>query len=355
MSSLKKSVLKFRSLVMMAITMSTVAANALVGGDFIGNGGGIAEKNVLYAYERLEQYIEVCLTSDACKLDSRQRQIIAQIAKGLPQEVRSRMLYFGSEQKTPGFFVIDGLVRVAKTGSSPGTPIYINSDLLYSKAPTGEYTAVSIPEAVAILVHEFGHHYGGYPHEELDLLGVRISMLVQSKLSITPLLPWSNDFSAMVFTKDVYTATPDVILNVGEDLIDISKAIENEAMCYRFSIPVPILPIPDLDLVSKKPAGSVLYNLHWDKFDESNTKMKVKLIGNISNSCLFKTNILLRSNEYKMSISFTATKLNNKWKYDANSLVVEQYRDPWYKVIRLPFQPMSWGEMGFEPLVKLDK
>ncbi|UYL08571.1 hypothetical protein B9G69_016120 [Bdellovibrio sp. SKB1291214] len=333
-----------RALVSAAIIFSSFSAMAMIGGDWVGNGGGIAEKNVLYAYERLDQYIEICLTSDTCKLDPRQREIIAKIAKGLPQELRGRMIYFGSEQKTPGFFMIDGLVRVAKTGSSPSSPIYINADLLYSKGADNQYTAVTIPEAVAILVHEFGHHYGGYSHEELDLLGVRISMLLQSKMAVTPLLPWSNDISAMVLTKNVYTAYPDVLLNVGDDVIDISKSIADEAMCYRFSVPIPVLPIPDLDLISKKPAGSVLYNLHWDKFNDSDTRIKVKLIGNISNSCLFKTNILLRSNEYKMSISFSATKINNTWKYDHDSLKVEQYRDPWYKVIRLPFQPMSWGE-----------
>ncbi|WP_413558946.1 hypothetical protein [Bdellovibrio sp. HCB209] len=339
---LKKTVLAL-------VASLSVSAFAGPGGDWVNNGGGIAEKNVLYAYERLDQYIEICLTSDGCKLSPREREIIAKIAKGLPQEVKGRLLYFGSEQKTPGFFMIDGLVRVAKTGSSPNTPIYINSDLLYSKGSDGQYTAVSIPEAVAILVHEFGHHYGGYTHEELDLLGVRISMLLQTKMAVTPLLPWSNDISAMVLTKDVYTAYPDVLLSVGDDVVDISKAVANEAMCYRFSVPIPVLPIPDLDLISKKPTGSVLYNLHWDKFSDSDTRIKVKLIGNISNSCLFKTNILLRSNDYKMSISFSATKQNGSWKFDAGSLKVEQYRDPWYKVIRLPFQPMSWSEMGFEP------
>ncbi|WP_413582823.1 hypothetical protein [Bdellovibrio sp. HCB288] len=338
-----------KSALMLALATVSASAFAGPGSDWIGNGGGIAEKNVLFAYERLENYIEVCLTSDGCKLNSREREIIAKIAKTLPQEIKGRMLYFGSEKKTPGFFILDGLVRVAKTGSTPGSPIYINSDLLYSKNAEGEYSAVSIAEAVAILIHEFGHHHGGYSHEELDLLGVRISMLVQTKTSVTPLLPWSKDVSAMVFTKDVYTAYPEVILQVGDDLIDITKAVADEAMCYRYSVPIPVLPIPDLDLISKKPAGAVLYNLHWDKFSDSDTKIKVKLIGNISNSCLFKTNILLRSNDFKMSIAFSATKINGKWTYDPGSLKIEQYREPWYKVIRLPFQPLSWAEMGFEP------
>ncbi|WP_413585593.1 hypothetical protein [Bdellovibrio sp. HCB274] len=338
-----------KSAAMLVLASVSVTAFAGPGSDWVGNGGGIAEKNVLFAYERLEKYIEVCLTSDSCKLTPREREIIAKIAKSLPQEVRSRMLYFGSEKKTPGFFIIDDLVRVAKTGSTVSSPIYINSDLLYSKNAAGEFTAVSVAEAVAILIHEFGHHHGNYTHEELDLLGVRISMLVQMKTSVTPLLPWSNDVSAMVFTKDVYTAYPEVILNVGDDLIDISKAIADEAMCYRYSIPIPVLPIPDVDLLSKKPAGSVVYNLHWDKFNDSDTKIKVKLIGNISNTCVYKTNILLRSNDYKISIAFSATKIADKWKYDPGSLKVEQYRDPWYKVLRLPFQPLSWAEMGFAP------
>ncbi len=331
----------FLSVCVVAITSLGVSTVFARGGDMVNNGGGIAEKNVLYAYEKLDKYIQLCLKSEACKLNDQQKTVLVQILSNMPKEKAGPQLFFASEKKSPGTFIIDGLVRVAKTGHEIGSPIYINSDLLYSKNETGAYDPVSIPEAVAILVHEMGHHYGNYTHEELDLIGVRASMMLQQKFISTPLIPWTSEISASVFNPNLVSSFPEVLLNVGDDVIDISRMFEETAMCYAITIPIPILPLPDLELLNKKPAGSLFHNVHWDKLSEKGDVLNVRIIGNVSNNCVYKTDIGIRNNDYKMMIGFTANKVNGKWVIAKNSVAMNQYREPWYKIIKLPFDPLN--------------
>ncbi|MGZ3775411.1 MAG: hypothetical protein ACXVCY_08070 [Pseudobdellovibrionaceae bacterium] len=314
-----------------------------VGGDMVNNGGGIAEKNILIAYDRLGKYIQLCLNSDLCKLNGSQKNILRDILTHLSQEKQNQQqIQFASEVKKPGTFIIDGLIRVAKTGSSIGSMIYINSDLLYSKNEVNSYDPVSIPEAAAILIHELGHHYGQFTHEELDLIGIRVSLMLQHSFISTPLVPWTSDVSLNVFNQNLTSSFPDVLLSVGDDVVDISDLYAKEALCYAITIPIPILPLPDIQLLSKKPVGSLFHNVHWDKFkeDSSGNVLKMKVLGNVSNNCLYKVDIgALRVNDYKMSIEFTAYKVNANWIVDKQSIKLNQFQEPWYKIIKLPVNP----------------
>lgn len=311
------------------------------GGDLVNNGGGIAEKNIVYAYEKLDKYIQLCLKAEACKLNESQKTLLNRILLNLPQEKQSAQLLFSSERKAPGTFIIDRLVRVAKTGLSVGSPIYINSDLLYSKNEAGGYDPISLPEAVAILVHELGHHAGNHTHEDLDLLGVRVSMLLQQKFILTPLIPWNSEVSASVLNSGAPSSYPEILLNVGDDIFDISKLYEQSVRCYALTIPIPVLPIRDVQLNDKKPAGSLLHNVHWDRLSEKSGVLRARIIGNVSNNCVFKSDIWLRNNDYKLKIDFKAVKVNGKYRIDKESIEMEQYREPWYKIIRLPLNPLD--------------
>nr|WP_295900084.1 hypothetical protein [uncultured Bdellovibrio sp.] len=326
------------------VSVSAVSANARIlrGGDLVNNGGGIAEKNVFYAYEKLDKYIQICLKSDSCKLNERQRGLLQEIYDHMSLEKANKQLIFASEKNAPGSFIIDGLVRVAKTGSTVGSPIYINSDLLYTKSEAEGYDPVSIPEAVAILVHEMGHHYGNYTHEELDLLGVRVSLLLQQKFISTPLIPWNSEISATVFNPNLTTSFPEVLLNVGDDVIDISEEYKEAVACVGITVPIPILPIPDLELLNKKPQASILHNVHWSKFKEKDDTLSVMITGNVSNNCVYKTNIFIRNNDSKINITFRMVKSSTgKWIYIKDSLGVDQYKDPWWKIIRLPLNHLQ--------------
>lgn len=312
------------------------------GGDMVNNGGGIAEKNILYAYDKLDKYIRLCLNSDSCRLNGYQKFVLKEILSNLSREkINPSQLSFSSEKLNPGTFIIDGIVRVAKTGSTVGSPILINSDLLYSKNETSD-VPVSIPEAVAILIHEMGHHVANHlSHEELDLIGVRASMLLQQKIISTPLVPWVSDISLSVYNSDLTTSFPEILLAVGNDVVDVSDLYDRTALCYNITIPIPILPIPDIQLISKRPVASILHNVHWEQFKDDGEVLRARVVGNVSNNCIYKIETgTLRINDYKMAIEFVAYKLNSKWIVDKNSIKMNQFRDPWYKIIKLPFKPI---------------
>ena len=87
-------------------------------------------------------------------------------------------LIFVSGREKPGFFNLgaDGQHRLAKTGDKPGSPIYINSDLIevYDEAGRPKF---GLAEAMGIIAHELGHHHGrkDSPERELDRFGAQLA------------------------------------------------------------------------------------------------------------------------------------------------------------------------------------
>jgi len=326
----------FRKFALSSLICFTSIA-AFAGGGFVNNGGGLAEKNVLYAYEKLDTYIQICLDTNSCKLTTDQSNLLQKIAQTLPQERQAPQLSFQSEMQRRGTFMIDGNVRVAKTGNTIGSPIYINSDLLYTRGEGGSFDPVTIPEAVAILIHELGHHHGVYSHEMLDLLGVRVSLMLQKKIISTPLIPWApSEISASVLNPNMLESYPQVLLTVGDEVLDVSEMYAREVRCGVVTLSIPILPIPDLELVTKTPRGSLFHNVHWEKFKDKGTYLAVRIAGNVSNNCQYKNNIAFRNSDFQLSIEFRVNKVGNKWVTDRDSISMKQTADHWWKMIRLP-------------------
>lgn len=311
--------------------------NAFAGGDLVNNGGGLAEKNVYYAYKNLETYIKSCFESPFCKVTEDQRIILTKISEALPKEKdNTSQIIFESERKNPGTFILDGQVRIAKTGDLVGSPIYLNTDLLYSRDKRGRFEAITIPEAVAILIHEMGHHHGHYRHDELDLLGVTVSLYLQRALISTPMIPWESDISATVYNPSHITAFPEVLLYVGADVIDLSELYRQTVQCNVLTVPIPILPVPDIVLIKEAPMGSTLSNVHWQRIRDREHSMDIEIAGNISNMCRLKSEVKIRNNSFKFSLKFTVRKKQNVWIYKQGSAELKQISSPWYKFIKLP-------------------
>ncbi len=327
---------KLKCLLSVAMLIMIYHTTWAKGGDLVNNGGGLAEKNVIYAYEKLGSYLKLCLDSETCKLNSSQKILLQKILKGLAEEKASQQLSFVSEQKQPGFFLLDGNIRIAKTGSEIGSKIFVNIDMLYTKNKSGLYDACTIPEATAILVHELGHHYGDYTHDELDFLGVRVSLLLQSKMLSTPLVPWKSDISLDVFNRDEVGQFPEVLLYVGNDVIDLSSFYQNAVICEGFKVPIPVLPIPDIPLVTSAAKGSIFHNLHWEKIKDRDTRLDIQITGNVSNRCKSKSSTEIRNNSSQLTIKFKVNKMDQSWVYDASSLTMRQFEDPWWKIIKIP-------------------
>ncbi len=306
------------------ISILLSASFAHAGGDLVNNGGGIAEKNILYAFQKLDTYIKLCLSSDFCKIDSSQRMILEQINAGLPQEkMINDQIQFASEKSRPGFFIIEGEVKVAKTGSQVGSPIFINVDMLYTKNELGYYIPASVSESVAILVHELGHHYGNNSHTALDLTGVRVALMLQHKTYNTPLLPWSEQISATVINPSVETSYPDILIYVEDQVFDITNQFRDAVFCPKFFIPIPFL--PDIPLSTKKPVSTLVHNVHWNKLASSGSKAVLSISADLTHKCEDKDNNSVRSQDFLIKINFSVSQdLNGRWSLDNNSITLEQ-------------------------------
>lgn len=228
------------------------------GGDLVNNGGGLAEKNILFVFAKMDSYLLSCLSSPSCQLDERQKTVLRNILEGLPTErLNPHLIQFYSEANYPGFFVIDSEVKVAKTGSTPKSPIYINTDMIYTLDHSGYKVPIGTPEILAILIHELGHHYGSESHEFLDLLGVRVGMFVSQQSYVTAPLPWLQgvSISAINTSTDVSTF-PDVTLLLGDKALNIGSDIQKTAMClYQIHF--------GAETETRRPTGIFIYNLHW--------------------------------------------------------------------------------------------
>lgn len=306
------------------ISIMLITSIAYAGGDLINNGGGLAEKNVLYAYQKLDTYIKLCLSSDFCKIDKLQRGILEKISEGLVQERQNlSQIQFDSEKTNPGFFMINSEVKVAKTGSQIGSPIFINTDLLYTRNELGFYIPLSISESVAILVHELGHHYGAYSHTDLDLAGVRVALMLQHKTYNTPLLPWSEQISAVIINQDVDSSYPDILIYVEDQAFDVTQQFRDAVFCPKFSIPIPFL--PDIPLSSKRPISTLAHNVHWSKLAPNGSTAMLSIRADLAHKCQDANNNSVRSQDFLIKIDFSVTMgPSGKWTMDNNSIRIEQ-------------------------------
>lgn len=131
-------------------------------------------------YRTLALTIYNCRHSDApCAVNARERQILESIAANLPAEFAAiDQIEFRSEAEEPGFFLLDGNVRVAKTFEEVGAKIYFNLDLIYQRDGIDSFRPIGVDSALAMLIHELGHHVlvdNTHPtHQELDALGARV-------------------------------------------------------------------------------------------------------------------------------------------------------------------------------------
>jgi hypothetical protein len=137
-------------------------------GNEVVNGGGLAEQNFAYALAALQPLYEICFLASSCLTTPDQRSILKGILESLPAErATPSLLRFETGTRR---FHRDGQVRIAVTGSTVGSPIYINRDMIYH-SKRGKSVALSVGEAIGILTHELGHHQGVVDHNILDILG----------------------------------------------------------------------------------------------------------------------------------------------------------------------------------------
>jgi hypothetical protein len=243
----------------MAILMCSSSAFA---GKEGGNGGGSAEKNILFAKESLPRFIDLCLSAkSACGISvGREEDLLKAIRDDLAVGRETGGFHFASEAEHPGMFMLDGKVRVARTGDDVGNPVAVNTDLIYTLDAQGHYVAMDIPMAVSVLVHEYGHHHRIKDCEFLDRLGTKVQAMLRSHVQQ---IGWSADPISL----------EDVVGAIGVqyrrfDAFDQILAFDSESLTNLSSLLTAQL--------SCDPSGKARYkglqitNLHWGWWENSN-------------------------------------------------------------------------------------
>jgi hypothetical protein len=311
------------------------------GGDLVNNGGSLAERNVLFAYNNLEFSLRLCIDSPTCRLSQKENKIIQDIYTHLDEERENqKQIVFISEKKAPGTFLIDGEMKAAVTGSEIGSVINVNTDLLYSKKNNNQLEALSIHEATAMLIHEFAHHHGRFSHTELDLLGLKVSQHLGKSTYQTPLLPSGSPISVVFINGEEGKSFPEVLLYSYQQMFNLSDLLKKEIACRIIGLPISIGPLPPIGIPIKRPTSFLVHNVYWEEIPQkSGGRFKIK--GSLTSYCDSQKPELKINRNHKFEISFTMTMnhsyLNDlsKWSIDEKTIKIHQIREPWIRLLEL--------------------
>jgi len=227
--------------------------------DKVGQGAGVSESNILFAHTYIDLYLELCLSAKDCATDDRQREVLEKILGAMPEEKKNtRQIVFKSHRKD-GIFWVDGQVRIAKTFSEIGSTIYFNLDQLYS-LDGDVVVGLSIDRAVALLVHELGHHHGVRDHTWLDQLGQRVGRLLHGRIHSNILHPDRANIELTSIHFDPSVERPrstQVLIRDDLSLYDLGNKIHSVFRC------------PDVGGVSSQLVGLTLWNFSWRAISSS--------------------------------------------------------------------------------------
>jgi hypothetical protein len=246
-----------KSFLLIFLLMSSFSSSTWAGEE-VGNGGGIAENNVLFAYRNMGKYIQYCLSLKSCQADEEERDILASILESLPEEYQNKnQVRLLSGRKYPHIFR-DNFEndRFAVTGSKVGSVIYVNKDRLYQNSG-GRITHTSLLQAISMLIHEFGHHHGVQNHVWLNALGARVARVMDANIIQVPLGPKAKNIIARV----VQTNDPgenfsfdNVMLSDGDKYFDLASIFSQTTSC-------PVVDSEILELI-----GLSIWQPHWARY-----------------------------------------------------------------------------------------
>lgn len=194
-----------------------------------------------YLWPNLRRILNACFSNtNACRITQREEEIIAKIIRADATEQNGKGLVFKSGRENPGLFDLDdqGQPRSAVTSNRIGDEIFINTDY---------FESVSWNKAIALLIHELAHHHGETNHAALDRMGLKVADYADSSSNkIRYPNPARKPFHFYSFswgtllTQYRYYATPQLVLDDGKNLYDISEAFTRAIPCPTYA-PYPLL------------------------------------------------------------------------------------------------------------------
>jgi hypothetical protein len=217
---------------MIRLGLTRDQALSLGSGDIVGNGGGKAEADFNYAYRKVYKFINDCTETYKCHVNNEQKEILNKIKMTALRNLnKSDKLIFVNEHTVPGFFndEFDPQTRIAKTGFTPDSPIFVNLDLIYNHS----LKLLDIPSIVAILIHEIGHQTGIKEHQILDDLGSRVrNFLNEEKLQVKISIA-DNFLKIIAFNFKSDDVNAELNLNYRGHNVELGSRIFNLSKCTQ--------------------------------------------------------------------------------------------------------------------------
>lgn len=256
------------------------------GADIIGNGSGIAELNMSFAFRNLDRAISYCINLPNCGEGTDKLTVLKLIRNAvLEKRDDSGHLVFLSKESFEEYLssTSDSDNRVAKTGFSTNFPIYFNLGEIEDNNLNNDLSSM-----VAILTHELGHQVGVASHSFLNELAaeVRTTFLRVAQTIDTDI--YDNHFSLSIIGGINPYDIQQVLLTVENEPIKISSL----ASQYKCST-------PDSRLVGIKISG-----VTWDRPSLDKNLLIMKSRGNVDFFCEMKRNQSIITEEAQVEFSF---------------------------------------------------
>lgn len=232
---------------LMMTTQFAYSANKS-GGDRVGNGGGLAEQNFIFTLQVLPDYIDRCLDSIDCRINIEDRiylVLIRELAESI-EDSKSEFIFLSGKEHPEIFHnENDPEVRLAKTGSTPDAPIYVNLDLLYLRNGSGELKIMEVPTMVGNLIHELGHQVGNLDHSYLDSLGAKVRHYLISDRNAY-IYPVRGEYLEIIVNNFEIPSFPVIYIRNDKKTLLLDLELERKITCER-----------------GMPIGATLTNGHW--------------------------------------------------------------------------------------------
>lgn len=166
-------------------TLTVVILLSQIGfaGDSVNNGEGLAEQNFWSAYSQLEKTYQSCLASKDCLNDSYDQSLLKSTFADLPQEKKTteQIRFLLGESGT--FFFTNNQVLIAKSEPQIGSVIWINSDLIYKKSPSGDTIATSVAEALGLLTEQLLLHQNLNSEMHRNYIALKVQNFFERKMA----------------------------------------------------------------------------------------------------------------------------------------------------------------------------
>jgi len=229
-------------------------------GDIVGNGGGLIEQNLSFAYSSVLSIIDTCVIYMDCKLTPNEKLVLLDIRATYFSKLDNELHFvFLREKDAPGLFHddLDPGARVAKTGFSKDFPIFINLDQL----ETNLDLAYDLGSMLGIVIHELGHQTGYPSHSKLDAIAAKLRVSFNYKMRNTEIKLDDNFLTVNIYNKDEALRTQ-VSYYYNNQLRFLSYPIEKELKCEH----------PNRDAI-----GYSLSNQHWDRLVKAKDLLRPRL------------------------------------------------------------------------------